>query len=128
MMLSRLAADAILVLHLAFVVFACFGALLTLWRRWMPLVHLPAAAWGVYVELSGRLCPLTPLENHFRVGVGQASYAESFVERYLLSVIYPPGLTREAQFALAGGLLLLNIILYAWIARRCRGRRGTAET
>lgn len=123
----RLAADAILVLHLAFIVFACFGALLTLVWRWMPVVHLPAAVWGVYIELSGRLCPLTHLENHFRISAGQTGYTESFVEHYLLDIIYPPGLTRGVQFALAGGLLLLNIALYAWIARSCRARRRPAK-
>ncbi|HSQ80264.1 MAG TPA: DUF2784 domain-containing protein [Casimicrobiaceae bacterium] len=119
-MLDRIAADAVLVLHLGFIVFALFGALLAIRWRWLPLVHLPAAAWGLFVELSGRVCPLTWLENHFRVGAGQAGYSESFIEHYLLAVIYPSGLTREIQFVLAGVVLAVNAAIYTWLLLRGR--------
>lgn len=119
-MLDRIAADAVLVLHLGFIVFALFGAVLALRWRWLPLVHLPAAAWGLFVELSGRVCPLTWLENHFRVRAGRAGYSESFIEHYLLAVIYPPGLTREIQFALAGVVLAVNAAIYTWLLLRGR--------
>ena len=119
-MLDRIAADAVLVLHLGFIVFALFGALLAVRWRWLPLVHLPAAAWGLFVELSGRVCPLTYLENHFRVRAGQAGYSESFIEHYLLAVIYPSGLTREVQFVLAGVVLAVNAAIYTWLLLRGR--------
>jgi hypothetical protein len=118
--LTRLAADAVLLLHLGFILFAVFGGLLALRWRWLPLVHLPAAGWGFFVELSGRACPLTHLENHLRVLAGQAGYAASFVEHYLLGLIYPEGLTRGVQFALAGAVLLVNAAIYAWLWRRWR--------
>lgn len=111
-MLPRLAADATLVLHLAFIAFALFGALFALRWRWIPLVQVPAAAWGVFVEVTGRLCPLTELENHFRALAGQGGYSESFVERYLLPMIYPSGLTRDVQFVLAAIVLAVNIAVY----------------
>jgi hypothetical protein len=61
-----LLADLLVALHLAFILFTVFGGLLWLrWRR-VPWVHLPAAAWGVFVELTGRVCPLKPLENRGR--------------------------------------------------------------
>lgn len=116
-MLFRLSADAVLLLHLGFIVFALFGALLTLRWRWIPLLHLPAAGWAFFVEASGRICPLTYLENTLRSKAGQAGYTESFVEHYLMSVIYPAGLTRETQFLLALLVLLVNIAFYAWIIR-----------
>ena len=119
-MLDRVAADAVLVLHLGFIVFALLGAVLALRWCWMPLVHLPAAAWGVYIELSGRVCPLTWLENHFRLRAGQAGYSESFIEHYLLAVIYPSGLTREVQFVLAGVVLAVNVAIYTWLLLRAR--------
>ena len=112
---DRIAADAVLILHLGFIVFALLGAALALRWRWLPLVHLPAAAWGVFIELTGRVCPLTYLENHFRLRAGQAGYSESFVEHYLLAVIYPAGLTREIQFVLAGVVLVVNAALYTWL-------------
>ena len=117
-MLAPVAADGVLVLHLGFIVFALFGAVLALRWRWLPLVHLPAAAWGAFIELSGRVCPLTYLENHFRVRAGQAGYRESFVEHYLVAVIYPPGLTRDIQFVLAGVVLIVNAALYTWLLLR----------
>lgn len=119
-MLQRLAADLTLLLHLAFIVFVVLGGLLALrWRR-APLLHLPAAAWGVFVELSGRVCPLTHLENHFRAAAGQAGYSGSFVEHYLLGVLYPAGLSPAWQGALAGVVIVANIATYAWVARRSR--------
>ena len=103
-MLFRLAADAVLLLHLAFILFALLGAALAVRWRWIPVVHLPSAAWGFFVEITGRNCPLTYMENYLRIKAGLSGYTESFVEHYLLSIIYPAGLTREIQFALAGAV------------------------
>ncbi|MHB1374434.1 MAG: DUF2784 domain-containing protein [Thauera sp.] len=121
-MLHRFAADAVLVLHLAFIVFVLVGGLLALrWRR-APWLHLPAAAWGVYIELSGGLCPLTPLENSLRRAAGEAGYAGGFIEHYLLPVIYPAGLTHEIQYLLAAIVVGVNVLAYAWVlAARRRG-------
>ena len=114
----RLAADAVLLLHLAFIVFAVFGGLLALKWRWMPLLHLPAVAWAVYVELTGGLCPLTSVENSLRLSAGQSGYAESFVEHYLLALIYPSSLTREIQWILAASVAGINLAVYSWLAFR----------
>ena len=121
-MAFSIAATAVLLLHLAFILFVVFGASLLL--RWPRLawLHLPAAAWGVYVEASGRGCPLTGLENLLRMHAGLAGYGESFVERYLLPLVYPGSLTREIQLWLAGGVLAINVALYAWVYLRPRWR------
>ena len=119
----RLAADAVLVLHFAFIAFALLGGLLALRWRWMPLLHLPAAAWGAIVEISGRLCPLTGLENALRQRAGEAGYPASFVETHLLGIIYPEGLTRGVQVVLAGIVVAVNVAIYAFVVRRWR-RRG----
>jgi hypothetical protein len=118
--LTRLAADAVLLLHLGFILFALLGGLLALRWRWLPLVHLPAAGWGFFVELSGRVCPLTYLENHFRLQAGEAGYTESFVEHYLLGLFYPDGLTRQLQWLLAALVLVVNAAIYAWLWQRRR--------
>ena len=120
-MYFRLAADGVLLLHLAFILFALFGGALAARWRWMPLVHLPTAAWAFFVELTGRICPLTPIENDLRIRAGQSGYTQSFVEHYLLDLIYPLGLTRELQFALAATVVVVNIAIYAWLAWRLRG-------
>lgn len=115
-----LAAEAVLLAHLAFILFALLGAILALWRRWILVVHLPAALWGSYAELSGRVCPLTWLENYLRIRAGQSGYTESFIEHYLLALIYPAGLTREIQFALAALLIGVNLAIYGWLIFRQR--------
>ena len=125
-MLYRIAADATLVLHLAFILFVVLGAVLGARWRWLPLLHLPAAAWGVYVELAGAFCPLTALENRLLVLAGRSGYRGGFVEHYLLPVIYPAGLTRDIQQLLAATVVVLNVVLYAWLLRR-RSRRGGGD-
>jgi hypothetical protein len=118
----RLAADAVLLLHGAFIVFVLIGTLGALRWRWWPWLHLPAAAWGVWVSVAGVVCPLTPLENRLRWAAGEQGYAGGFVEHYLLAVIYPEGLTRPIQWVLAAVVLTLNLVLYAWVWRRQRRR------
>lgn len=119
-MVYRVLADITLTLHLAFVLFVVFGGLLALrWPR-VAWVHVPTAIYGVLIEFIGWTCPLTPIENHFRRLGGEAGYAESFIERYVVSAIYPGGLTR-AGFVLLGLLaLLVNAVIYAFVYRRAR--------
>jgi hypothetical protein len=114
-MIYRYAADAVLLLHLAFIVFAVLGGLLIVWWRVVLFLHLPALVWGVFVELTGRICPLTSIENTLRIKAGTAGYSESFVEHYLLGVIYPDGLTREIQYFLGALVVVINFIIYLWL-------------
>lgn len=125
-MYFRFAADGVLLLHLVFILFALFGGALAQRWRWMPLVHLPVAAWALFVELTGRLCPLTYLENDLRIRAGQSGYTESFVGHYLLAVIYPSGLTREIQFVLAVTVVVINIAIYVWLVLRRPTQHGEA--
>jgi hypothetical protein len=122
-MMASWLADAVLLLHLMFIVFAVGGGLLALRWHWMPWLHLPALAWGVTVEFTGWICPLTPLENALRRTGGAAGYTESFVEHYLLPLIYPAALTRELQLVLGGALLLINAVVYALVWQRRRRHR-----
>lgn len=118
----RLAADAVLLVHAAFILFVLFGAVLTIWWRWLPIVHLPALAWGIFVELTGRVCPLTPLENSLRLRAGQSGYSDSFIEHYILDLMYPAGLTPEVQWALSGVVVIVNVVVYGWLIQRRRRR------
>jgi len=110
-----LAADIVLLLHLAFILFAVLGAVMAVWWNRIPLLHVPVAGWAIFVELTGRICPLTLLENYLRIKAGQSGYAESFIEHYLLAIIYPAGLTREIQFVLAGVVIVINVAIYGWL-------------
>jgi hypothetical protein len=113
------AADGVVLLHLLFIAFVVGGAaLLPRWPRLLWL-HLPALLWGLYVEASGNLCPLTPLENDLRALAGAQGYDGGFVEHYLLPLLYPSGLTRKLQWLLALAVLTLNAVLYGrWLAMR----------
>ncbi len=118
-----LLADLLVVLHLAFVLFVAFGGLIVLRRPAVAWAHVPAAAWGAGIELTGGICPLTPLENTLRAGSGGRAYEGDFVAEYLLPILYPEGLTREAQLLLGLAVILGNVILYAIAIRRTRSRR-----
>jgi len=116
----RLAADLVLLLHFVFILFAVLGGAMAAWWKWVPYVHFPVAIWSIFVELTGRSCPLTFLENDLRIRAGQSGYTESFVEHYLLAIIYPAGLTREVQFVLAGVVIAINTAIYGFFLFRKR--------
>jgi hypothetical protein len=113
-----LLADATVVVHLAFILFVIFGGLLALrWPR-VAWLHVPAALWGAVVEFTGRICPLTPIENRFRLASGRPSYSSSFIEHYLVPIVYPADLTREAQILLGLVVVALNAVVYGLLWRR----------
>lgn len=117
-MFYRLAADVLLVLHLAFIVFVIAGGV-AVWRRpHLVLLHLPAAVWGALVTLRGWYCPLTPWENQLRRLGGEAGYETSFIEHYLLPILYPPGLTPGLQLGLGLAVLAINLPVYAFLVWR----------
>lgn len=124
-MIYRLLADAVVVVHLAFVVFVVLGGFL-LWR-WPMLVfaHAPAAVWGVLIEFAGWICPLTPLENTLRARGGQAGYEGGFIEHYVIPVLYPDALSRETQWVLGVLALVVNAIAY-FLAYGHRRRSGAS--
>jgi hypothetical protein len=119
-MVFALLADLTVFVHALFVVFVVTGGFLALRWRHAPWLHLPLAAWGAWVELGNRVCPLTPLENHFRARAGEHGYEGGFLEHYLLGILYPEGLTREIQLVLGGGVIALNLAVYLWVLRRRR--------
>ena len=125
-MFYRIAADLVLALHLGFIAFVVLGGLLILRYRWVAYVHVPAAVWGAFIEITGRICPLTIWENSFRQSAGESGYSESFVEHYLLPVIYPAGLTRSIQFWIAACVIVVNVVIYVWLLYR-RKRDRTRE-
>lgn len=127
-MIWRLLANLVVVLHLAFVAFAVFGGF-AIWRwRTVAFAQLPALAWGCWIELSGRICPLTPLENMLRYRAGDAGYSGGFIEHYILPVLYPAGLTASIQAWLAAVLVAVNLIAYGGLWMRMRAQRMRPES
>jgi hypothetical protein len=121
-MMWRVLADGVVVLHLAFVTFVIFGGFLA-WR-WPRAIfaHIPALAWGLWVEISGQICPLTAIEIHLRHLAGEAGYHSGFLQHYLLPILYPTGLTRPDQWFLAATLVGLNAIAYGRVLMRRKAR------
>ncbi len=124
-MVYRWMADLVLVAHLAFVGFVALGGLLV-WRwRWLAWIHVPMALWGAAIAVVGFTCPLTPLENRLQRLGGRAGYQGGFIQHYVTALVYPAGLTGEAQIVLGAAVLALNLVVY-WrvlaVSRRERGR------
>ena len=118
----HLLADLVVIIHLTFVLFSVAGALLVIGWRKIFYLHLPAAVWAAWIEFSGKICPLTPLENWLRIKGGDTGYSGDFVGHYILSILYPSGLTREVQFILGGVVVGVNIIIYGYILFPRKGR------
>jgi hypothetical protein len=109
-MTYRLAADTVVVIHFAFVVFVVIGGLLAL--RWPKLLwfHVPAVLYSLWIIAFSITCPLTPLERSLRERGGRDRYTESFIERYVEGVLYPGDMLRQAQF------LAALVVVGSWIA------------
>jgi len=117
-LIYRALADLVLVVHLTFVLFVVLGGLLVLrWPR-AAWLHIPAAIWGVMIEYTGWICPLTPLENSFRARGGEMGYSGGFIEHYIQPLLYPAGLTRGTQIVLGSFVLLLNLGAYGILLTR----------
>ena len=122
-LVARTLATAIVLLHVAFVAFVVAGGLFVLRRRGLAWLHLSAVAWAVYIEWSGAICPLTPLENSLRAAAGLEAYAGDFVAEYIFPVLYPEGLTRAAQLAIGAAVLAVNLLVYGVLLRRRKSNR-----
>ncbi len=130
-MSARWLADAILIFHASFILFAIFGGLLTYrngqWKKPWLILHLCCTAWAATVVIMGWICPLTPLEQQLRIAAGQQGYSTSFIEHYLLAAIYPDGLTRFVQVALGIGVVLINAVIYGVFIAKSHSRPENAN-
>ena len=121
----RILADATVLLHLAFVAFVVAGGFLAVrWPR-IAWLHVPAALWGAWAELTATVCPLTPLENGLRRRAGEAGYEGGFIEHYLIPILYPAGLTPAHQRWIGAFVVAVGVAAYALAIRSAirRARR-----
>ena len=125
-MLFQAAADLVVLIHLAFIIFVVVGGVLAVRWRWILWLHLPAFLWAALLELCGWMCPLTPLENWLRRAGGASGYSGGFVEQYVLPIVYPAALTREAQVVLGLLVCSVNAAIYWQLWRGSVARRSRA--
>ena len=117
-MLFRFLSDLVLVIHLAFILFAILGVFLVLKWRILAWIHVPTILWAALIEFAGWVCPLTPLENWLREKGGGLPYRTTFIEHHILPLLYPSILTRNLQIFLGFIVLSINLGLYGWIIWR----------
>lgn len=119
-MIERILADGIVILHFGFILFVgCGGFLLLRWKS-AACLHLPAVLWAAAIEFRHGICPLTPLEQGLRRTAGLAGYSGSFIEHYLLPIIYPAGLDERIQHVLGALVVVVNLAVYGWVLFRRR--------
>ena len=85
-------------------------------------MHLPALLWGIYIELTNSVCPLTYLENWFLYKGKLSTYSNDFINNYLFPIIYPEGLTTDIQTYIGITLIVINILIYGLIFMNLKKR------
>jgi hypothetical protein len=126
-MFFQLAADLLVIVHFLFIIFVVTGGFLVLKWRQMLYLHIPAAIWGALIEFQGWICPLTPLEQHFRQAGGQLVYSGGFVEHYVEPIVYPAGLTREMQIFFGIVVIAINLMTYGWLLIGLKRDKGAGQ-
>jgi len=116
-------ADGVVILHLFFIVFVILGGMLVLVRPKIIWLHIPCVIWGILIELTGGICPLTPLELYLRTKTGESAYTGDFVIHYIKPIIYPGGLTRELQILFSIAVIMVNTAVYTWVFLRHKKKR-----
>ena len=120
----ELFANLTLIAHLMFILFVIFGGLLYLIFSKIIYIHLPALLWGIYVELTNSICPLTYLENWFLNKGNLTTYSNNFISNYIFPIIYPDSLTAEIQIYLGVSLIIINILIYSLMFKNLRKNMG----
>ena len=111
----ELLANLTLFTHLIFILFVIFGGMLFFIFSKIIYIHIPSLIWGIYIEFTNSVCPLTYLENWLLYKGELSTYSNDFINNYLFPIIYPEGLTAEIQIYLGASLIVINIFIYGSI-------------
>lgn len=123
-MIEKILADLIVLFHFAFILFVITGGFIVLRWQWVIWIHIPCVFWGILVEFTGWICPLTPWENSLRISAGSSGYSGGFIEHYILPIIYPAGLTHKLQIIFGSAVLLTNICAYLIVYLKIRKKHN----
>ena len=117
----RMLAVFVLGLHLVFILWVIFGALLTRSRRILRWLHVGCLSWGVLIELLPWPCPLTLLENYLESQAGLQPYQGGFLLHYLDKLVYPD--ISPTLLTVAGVMVCaINLGFYLRLAFAAHGR------
>jgi hypothetical protein len=115
-------AAAVLFLHVLFILWVVFGALLARSRPILRRMHIASLVWGILTELLPWPCPLTTLENWLEAKAGVEPYQGGFLLHYLDKLVYPE--VSATVLTVAGlAVCALNLAFYAWQVLRQRRQR-----
>ncbi len=103
-----------LIIHFIFIIFVVLGSLTIFFKKIFIYFHFPCLLWGLYIQFSSKICPLTYLENWLLKKGGKSFYDEGFVSNYIFNIVYPKELDSEVQFILGIILLIFNLLLYSF--------------
>jgi hypothetical protein len=105
-------ADAVVVVHLAFLAFIPTGGFLAI--RWPRLMwpHLACVAIGLVSITIGFDCPLTTWEQSLRRAGGERPYRDGFVAHYLTGRVYPHGYAWTVQALFAACVVTSYALMY----------------
>ena len=118
----EIAANLVLIIHFAFILFVVFGALFFFASAKIIFIHIPTLIWGSYIMFTHSVCPLTHLENWLLHKANLATYSEGFIQHYIIPIVYPIGLSKDLQIYLGITLIILNIIIYGFIFNKLKIR------
>jgi len=122
-----LAADGVLVAHVAFVAFVVLGLFLVLAGRplgwsfvrnpWFRVLHLAAIGIVIVQAWLGLRCPLTAWESALRAKAGVTTYDGAFIAHWAQALLYysAPPWVFAAAYTLFGGL-----VAFCWVWVRPR--------
>ncbi|MCP3898548.1 MAG: DUF2784 domain-containing protein [Desulfobacteraceae bacterium] len=114
-MIYRILADLVVLAHFSFIIFVVTGGFFVIKWQKVLFFHIPAVVWGVLIEFTGWICPLTPLENELRLAGGEAGFTGGFIDKYIVALIYPEELTRSVQILLGFVVIVTNISIYGYL-------------
>jgi hypothetical protein len=109
------AADAVVILHLFWIVFLILGALPGRRWPWVKWTHLASLAFSIALQTFNWICPLTYLEAWLRTLGGAQPYEGTFIRHYAERVVYAE-IPRNALFI--GTLVIVVLSLWVYFASK----------
>lgn len=108
----KVAADVVVVIHLLWIVFIIFGALVGRKYTWVKWLHLGALVFSLWLQVFQGMCPLTYLEIWLRRRHAPSlAYTGDFIAHYAEQFVYVSA-PREWVLGVTGGVVVVTLVAY----------------